>query len=331
MMNRGVKYIIYFFGALMMLLFFVGCEHWGTNTKTPTGSLGKINSVLVVSDPILWNGAIGDSIRRRLAAPVLGLPEEEPMFSIDHTAAKHFEGVLSNTRNVVCLSIGNTHVDIQQDAHVSPQTVIHLHGKDEEELSYLFSKYIDEMIEKFHHNDIIEYQLRFQNSLLNTAAIQEKFKIDLSIPSSYKYVMDRPGFMWIRKEVQSGYNSLLLYEVPINRITRDSNTVAHIIKVRDSIGSFIQSSVPQSRMITEESYYPYVFEQKLDHRYTIETKGNWQMLNDNMGGPYVNFAIRDDKNQRYLIVEGFCYRPSAPKRDLMYELESIIRTLRFVN
>ena len=49
-----------------------------------------------------------------------------------------------------------------------------------------------------------------------------------------------------------------------------------------------------------------------------------------MAGPFINYAIKDEKNKRYLIIEGFCYNPSQSKRDLMHELESIIKSIKLL-
>ena len=44
----------------------------------------------------------------------------------------------------------------------------------------------------------------------------------------------------------------------------------------------------------------------------------------------VIYAIRDEKNNRYLVIEGFCYNPSMAKRDIMHELESIIKSVKLL-
>jgi hypothetical protein len=49
-----------------------------------------------------------------------------------------------------------------------------------------------------------------------------------------------------------------------------------------------------------------------------------------MSGPFVNYAIVDKTNNRVLFLEGFCYAPSKDKRDLMLELEAIIKSVRFL-
>ena len=61
------------------------------------------------------------------------------------------------------------------------------------------------------------------------------------------------------------------------------------------------------------------------------TKGLWTIDDAFMAGPFVTFAIRDETRERYLILEGFTYAPSMSKRDLQFELESILRTVRFLD
>jgi hypothetical protein len=59
-----------------------------------------------------------------------------------------------------------------------------------------------------------------------------------------------------------------------------------------------------------------------------ETKGTWQMKNDFMSGPFISYAIFDKAHKHILVLEGFCYAPSKEKRDLMFELESIIKSIQ---
>ena len=43
-----------------------------------------------------------------------------------------------------------------------------------------------------------------------------------------------------------------------------------------------------------------------------------------MAGPIVNYQIKEESNNRWIIVEGFAYAPSLSKRDYMFELNTII-------
>ena len=49
-----------------------------------------------------------------------------------------------------------------------------------------------------------------------------------------------------------------------------------------------------------------------------------------MSGPFINYAIKDTKNNRYLILDGFTYNPSKSKRDLVFELEAMMKSVVFL-
>jgi hypothetical protein len=53
------------------------------------------------------------------------------------------------------------------------------------------------------------------------------------------------------------------------------------------------------------------------------------MENYPMAGPFLTFVIDDKKNDRKLVVEGFTFAPATNKRDYMFELEAILRTIKF--
>jgi hypothetical protein len=48
-----------------------------------------------------------------------------------------------------------------------------------------------------------------------------------------------------------------------------------------------------------------------------------------MSGPFINYSIIDRVNRRVVVLEGFCYDPSKEKRDLMFELEAIMKSVEF--
>ena len=57
------------------------------------------------------------------------------------------------------------------------------------------------------------------------------------------------------------------------------------------------------------------------------TFGKWEVLNDFMAGPFLNYAIEDVSNNRWIVVEGFVYAPSVNKRDYMFELEAVLKSI----
>ena len=60
-----------------------------------------------------------------------------------------------------------------------------------------------------------------------------------------------------------------------------------------------------------------------------ESKGLWEVNGCALGGPYINYIIEDKAHNRLLVVEGFLYAPGVAKRDMLFELEAIIKSLEF--
>ena len=62
-----------------------------------------------------------------------------------------------------------------------------------------------------------------------------------------------------------------------------------------------------------------------------EISGTWEMENDFMSGPFLNIALKDSFYDRYLIFQAFVNYPYKSKRDLLFEMEGIIKTVNFYN
>lgn len=310
----------------LFLCFFVACLLCSCsfkNDKIQEDSSAAINTIAVIIDDQLWNGEVGDSIRNKFASPVLGLPQEEPLFTINQYPVKLFEGFSTDSRNIIVVK-----KDIKNKFEIK-KDVFHISGKNAFEILEILEKNAPIIIQKMRATEIAQNQEIFKDSLLDTKKIQNKFNIDLLIPSKYEYVMRRRNFIWLKSEITSGNTSLIIYQIPLKSI-HINNAVYDIVKTRDSIGKlYIHGSDRGTQMVTEEAYSPYFLRTTLAGRKTFETRGTWQMKNDFMSGPFINYVIFDKENKRILVLEGFCYAPSKKKRDLMFELESIIKSIQF--
>ncbi len=291
---------------------------------------GKINTIAVIIDDQLWNGEIGESIRNKFASPVIGLPQEEPLFTINQYPVKLMEGFMTDSRTIIVVKKENkTKFEINKNQYASPQNVFHISGKTNAAILEIIEKNTPQIIQIIKETEIVESQRINKQSLMNPIIIKNKFRISLQVPYGYSYALQNTKFLWLKKEIISGNTSILIYEVPINSIKKGSNIVSNIVKTRDSIGNlYIRGTELDTQMITEEGYSPYLFKLKLDGKEAYETRGTWELKNDFMSGPFVNYAIVDQDHNRMLILEGFCYSPSKAERDLMHELEAILKSIR---
>jgi len=320
------KSILLLFASFVLF----SCKQEVLNNKGLSESSGNINNVSIFIDEPLWNGEIGDSLRKKLAAPVDGLPQEEPLFNINQYPTKIFDGFVKKGRNIIVVQKSNKNgFGAQKDLYAYPQNVFFISGTNSEEIIATIESKAAQIISTIRNGEIIENQRRMKKSLVNDKKIEEKFGLNMNIGYGYNYDMEKDKFIWLRKEFTSGYNSILIYEAPISAVEKDGNVVQNIINLRDSIGKAnIHGTLENTWMITEEAYAPYLFQTKLDNKFTYLTKGTWELKNDFMAGPFVNYAVKDTKNNRYLIIEGFTYLPSKAKRDHMFELEAIINSAK---
>lgn len=299
----------------------------------PRKATGKINTISVIIDNQLWNGEIGDRIRNKFASPVIGLPQEEPLFTINQYPAKIMEGFMTDSRTIIVVKKENKNqFVIKKNQYASPQNVFHISGKTSDDILEIIEKNTPKIIQIIKETEIVESQRINNQSLINPIIIKNKFQISLNVPTGYLYVLQNNNFIWLKKEIISGNTSILIYQVPISSFKKDPNQISNIIKMRDSIGHlYIRGTELDTHMITEEGYAPYLFKTKLYGKETYETRGTWELKNDFMSGPFVNYAIVDEEHDRILVLEGFCYSPSNEERDLMHELESIIKSIVILN
>lgn len=315
------------FLCLLLLSLFWSCSKKKEQVLRP--SSGSINSISVIMNDVLWNGEVGDSLRNKFAAPVLGLPQEEPLFTLNQYADKLVEGFITDSRSLLIIKKGkNTFFEVKKNKNASPQTVFHLSGTTTDTLLYLLEKHTPEMIQTLKKGEIEALQKINKESLLNPKIFENKFQIKLEVPSSFEYALQKPRLIWLKKEITSGSMSLLLYHVPLETISL-KDPIGSIIKMRDSIGKlYIKGREVNMPMITEKGFAPYLSTIQLANCTTYESKGTWELKNDFMSGPFINYVIFDKEYNRLMVLEGFCYSPADDKRDVMFELESIIKSVK---
>lgn len=295
-----------------------------------TTSSGNINNITVVVENEYWESSIGEALRNVLAAPVDGLPQEEPLFSLNQMPPQAFEGFVRKNRLFIKIERGNPAAfKVYQEPFASPQTGIVIAGEDNAEIVDLIQENGAEMVNILKRTEIKEKQRRIKKSLKDDSKLKDELGVSLKFPTAYRYAVEEEDFFWIRKDIPNGMMEIMIYEVPMHVIERDTNIIGNIIEMRDSIGKeHVPGPVEGSYMITEAAYAPYLFNSDLDRKFAYETRGTWEVKNAYMAGPFINYAVRDTANNRYVILEGFAFSPATAKRDNMFELEAILQSAK---
>lgn len=322
------------------IILLVSCKDKGSNKEILLDSSGNINNVSVVLDNELWDGSVGDAIRSVLAAPIYGLPQDEPLFTISQIPPSVFTGFVTKNRTVLKIEVSNnSDIQILDNVYAQPQKVVVISGKSRQDIIDRIVENAPKIVTTFRNEEIAERQRQMSKSPHKYKSIEKKLGLTIQFPSAYRISKESENFFWIRKDITTGTTNLMIFEVPYSAIKRNDSLVNQIVKIRDSIGKIYikgrqdgeisaNGEKIESYMTTEDAYAPYVHETILDNKATIEAKGIWDLKEDFMGGPFINYAIEDKINKRWIIVEGFAFAPSVEKRDYMLELEAIIKSIK---
>ncbi|MBT8264367.1 MAG: DUF4837 family protein [Muriicola sp.] len=306
----------------------------GNKKSYKPGSLGSINSLAVVMDTELWKGTVGDKVREHFAAPIVGLTWDEPVFSIEHMPKQVFTATTRHRRAVLFVDLDTLNIaHIKTDLYATPQKVAVVKGRTQEELLENLDAAAETMISSIKEMELKESQKRFLRSLNKDTIMETKFGVSLRLPSLYTVDKQEDNFVWIARDIQKGSMNIIAYNIPENSFANDTTFVGEFIRMRDSIGKkYIPGpDLPNkiTYMTTEDAFAPHVFTAELDERATIEVRSIWDMENYPMAGPFVTYIIDDKDNNRKLVLEAFCFAPATNKRDYMFELEAILRTVKF--
>ena len=316
--------------SLLMVFLLLGCNDGNSKKQRfVSDSSGNINNISVVVDNILWEDTVGEAIRNVLAAPLEGLPQDEPIFSISQMPTQVFSGFATKNRTVLKIEKGKpAATTVSTDVYARPQTMVVVSGETNSEIIDQLNNNSKKIVSVLKKTEIKEQQRRISLSLFDDTPLKDELGIDMKFPTAYRIAKKSDHFFWIRKDIKTGTMDLLVYQVPLSAIRKGDSAVTDIVRLRDSIGKkYIEGRLEGSYLATESAYAPYIFETIIDNKPTFETKGIWDVKNDFMSGPFINYAIEDEPNKRYVVVEGYVFAPSVEKRDYVFELESIIRSV----
>lgn len=307
------------------------CNDSGSNKRFLPPSTGPVNSLMVVMDTELWKGPVGDKIRDEFAAQIIGLPQIEPLFSITQLPPKVFKGTTTYSRSILYVEKDSTILaHISTDAYSKPQKVAVITGPTEEIMIKNLDSLAPRAIKEFKAVELAEAQKRFSRSLSKDKALEEEFGITMNVPSLYKVGKREKNFVWMDIQIPKGTMNIIAYSMPWDSFENDSTFVQDIVRMRDSIGEkYIPGPYENTYMITEKAFAPYVFPAEIGGKKAAEVKGVWEIHGYPMAGPFLTYIINDKEHNRKMILEGFTFAPSTEKRDYMFELEAILKTVNF--
>ena len=290
--------------------------------KLLPASSGNINNISVVTNDELWEGAVGEVIRENFGRPIYGLPQIEPIFSLSHIPSKVFSGFATKSRTILKIDISeNEGVFNFKNTYASPQRIIQITANSPDKIIEIINENLNSIYSTMYFNEIQEKQRRISKNLNKTEAIKNNTGVSLKFPSAYRVAKADTNFVWIRRDIETGSVNLFIHR-------QRNQTEQSIIEKRDSISKiYIPGPVENTHMSTDLIYTPNTQEINVGGKQVFETRGLWEIEGQFMAGPFLNFQIKlgDDD---FIMLDGFVYSPGSTKREYIFELEAIMRSLK---
>ena len=305
---------------LFFLITALSCSD--SQQKLLPASSGNINNISVVTNDEIWEGAVGEVIRENFGRPIYGLPQIEPIFSLSHIPSKVFSGFATKSRTILKIDVSeNEGVFNFKNTYASPQRIIQITAKSPDKIIEIINENLNSIYSTMYFNEIQEKQRRISKDLNKTEAIKNNTGVSLKFPSAYRVAKADTNFVWIRRDIETGSVNLFIHRQ--TNLTKQS-----IIEKRDSISKiYIPGPVENTHMSTDLIYTPNTQEINVGGKQVFETRGLWEIEGQFMAGPFLNFQIKLGDND-FIMLDGFVYSPGSTKREYIFELEAIMRSLK---
>jgi len=310
--------------AIILLFLITALSCSDNQQKLLPASSGNINNISVVTNDELWEGAVGEVIRENFGRPIYGLPQIEPIFSLSHIPSKVFSGFATKSRTILKIDVSeNEGVFNFKNTYASPQRIIQITAKSPDKIIEIIHENLNSIYSTMYFNEIQEKQRRISKNLNKTEAIKNNTGVSLKFPSAYRVAKADTNFVWIRRDIETGSVNLFIH--------RQTNlTEQSIIEKRDSISKiYIPGPVENTHMSTDLIYTPNTQEINVGGKQVFETRGLWEIEGQFMAGPFLNYHIKlGDYDNDFIMLDGFVYSPGSTKREYIFELEAIMRSLK---
>jgi hypothetical protein len=325
---------------LVFLLLLTSCTFGDTGLPSSSGSVNEL--LIVTNDKGQWEGALGDTLRAFFAAEQIGLSQPEPVFDVLNIADENLSDIFKKFHNIFIADINpqvtQTTSETLQNQWAAPQRVIKITAPDLPSFYKEFDLKKETFLKLF-----IDLE-RERTLSLNKMAVDiqlsdvvaKKFGIKIPIPEGFYMAKEAPNFIWLRHKVTKVKQELELGIMIYSMDYHDTIVFnpKHILRWRNSITlEYIPGPSPISFMKVAGEVIPPVFDTITDFPggYAVETRGLWEVENDFMGGPFINYTFIDKANNKVITIDGYVYNPNDVKKYYLREMESVFFAAKFTS
>ncbi|MBL4625472.1 MAG: DUF4837 family protein [Flavobacteriales bacterium] len=324
---------------LPIIISLIACE---STQDYKMGYSGSPNEIVVVTSQEQWSGKIGTTVQKYFADYETVLPQPERKFWIINVDEENFGSMFQTHRNVMIVDIAKgkeAKIEFKKSLWAKEQLMCKITAGSDQEFVTLMEERGSELAYRFHEAELarqVAKNVKFGSVQIGDQLFA-KHKLRVTAQKDSYIATDSSNFIWIRleREQQLGgfqhqiSQGILIYYYDYKDTLQLSPS--RLVNVRDSItkinvpgpseGSYM--SISTKGELPE--YQPINFK----GNYAVQIKGLWRMENNFMGGPFISITTIDTLNHRVVTAEGYVFAPQFKKRDYLYEVEAVIKSLEF--
>ena len=290
--------------------------------------------LLVVMDKTQWKAPAGRTLFEILNSDVPGLPQSEPQFRLSYTPPDRFKNIYKSVRSIVIANIDpqqftKAKMTYSKGMWANGQIVLTINAPN----AASFEQYIlmnEKNIIKLFVDNELELSKKHIEKKYNKSVskrLKDHLDIQMCIPTALNKYKISEGFFWTSNAAGKKRQDIVVYAYPYT--DRETFTLDYLIRKRDSVMKANMPGGPKgSFMSTQQAWIPDSSVVTVDGKYCMELRGLWEVVGDNMGGPFVSHTQIDELNNRVVTVEAFVFEPGEKKRNLMRILESALYTVK---
>lgn len=307
------------------------------NERVLPSCTGKPGDLLIVMDSLYYNNEVGEAAKQVFAQEQDGLPQPEPLFNIIQVPHRSFARIFHPMRNVLMVNIeegAKMRLSVRKEVWSESQLVVTIDAPTAQLATETIKKNAAVLLDYFNNKEIARLQAKYRvnSNSKNAQLLEKKFGLSLSLDELYTVAEEADDFIWMRKDKTAGGHqisqNIMIYTYPY--VSDSTFDVFELTAKRNFYTKkHVTGSNKGSYMLSYEEYVPVQKEVSLNGIYVNELRGLWHMHRDFMGGPFINYSLVDEKNNRVICIDGYVYSPKFDKREFLREQEALIKTITF--
>ena len=317
---------------------------------------GQPSEIVVAMDSSRIEGPIGQALNDTYGEYITTMPRREPLYDVRFRDFKSqaeleniqksrnliFAGTLDEDTNIGMFLRSILSEDVQnrvrngelreislRDRWYRDQWIVIYTGTDEQEIAQRIRNGSRGQLNALYDMELARwteevYRRGEQPLLADTLMMEHGFKI--RVQHDYERGIDTTDFVSLRRYLPE--NDRWIWFHWIDGVENfDAVTEEWIHAKRDSLLEiYIRGTREDAFTRTDRRRSMETRSIQINGKPTYESKGMWVMNDFSMGGPFINYTIYDETQQRIYFMEFGQFSPRYRQRRFLYQFEAIART-----